>query len=177
MPEDQYTFEVEPTYDSGKYIFIGWEDDSTSLTRTVTLTERMTITTDFSGGISCPSVYSWNGTDYYYNAEISNPGWLGYIGHITEDGTIIFVGGNPWDGVKLDSDQLAIREIGNRSYYDVTLTQKWDEIFYLDAAYLMVVDHPTDVDVYSTIVRYINPSFTDTIYTVSQTPDDATFCC
>ena len=171
LPADvSYTFEVEPTYKSGSYIFIGWQDGPTTLTRTVTLTERTTITVDFSGGICCPSVYSWNGTGYYYTAEISNPGWLGYIGYITDDGTIVFVGGNPWDGIKLNSDQLEIKEIGNSSYYDVTLTQKWDEIFYLDAAYLMVVDHPKDVDVYSTIVRYINPYFTDEIYTVSQNP-------
>lgn len=165
---ESYTLEVAPTYDSGKYIFIGWEDGSTSLTRTITLTERMSIAPDFSGGVSCPSIYSWNGTDYYYTAEISNPGWLGYIGYITDDGKIVFVGGNPWDGVKLNSEQLEIREIGNSSYYDVTLTQKWDEIFYLDAAYLKVVDHPEDIDVYSTIPRYINPYFTDKIYTISQ---------
>jgi hypothetical protein len=163
-----YTLEVEPTYKSGSYIFVKWEDGSTSLTRTITLNERMSITADFSGGVSCPSIYSWNGTDYYYTAEISNPGWLGYIGYITDNGTIVFVGGNPWDGVKLNSNQLEIREIGNNSYYDVTLTQKWDEIFYLDATYLMVVDHPEDIDVYSTIPRYINPNFTDKIYIVSQ---------
>ncbi len=165
---ESYTLEVEPTYQSGKYIFLGWEDGSTSLTRTITLTERMSIAPDFSGGVSCPSIYSWNGTGYYYTAEISNPGWLGYIGYITDDGKIVFVGGNPWDGVKLNSEQLEIREIGNSSYYDVTLTQKWDEIFYLDAAYVKVVDHPKDVDVYSTIPRYINPYFTDEIYIVSK---------
>jgi hypothetical protein len=163
-----YTLEVEPTYKSGSYIFVKWEDGSTSLTRTITLNERMSVTADYSGGVSCPSIYSWNGTGYYYTAEISNPGWLGYIGYITDDGTVVFVGGNPWDGVKLNSDQLEISEIGNNSYYDVTLTQKWDEIFYLDAAYLMVVDYPEDIDVYSTIPRYINPNFTDRIYTVSQ---------
>ncbi|TRO52510.1 hypothetical protein E2P63_03455 [Candidatus Bathyarchaeota archaeon] len=167
LPVGEYHFEVEPTYDSGKYLFVGWEDNSTSLTRTVTLDERKTITVDFSGGICCPSVFTWNGTDYYYTAEISNPGWLGYIGYITDKGEIVFVGGNPWDGVKLNPDELAIREIGSKSYYDITLTQKWDEIFYLDAAYLLVVDHPTDVDVYSTIVRYTNPKYTDEIFTIN----------
>jgi hypothetical protein len=188
LPVDvEFTLEVEPTYSAGKYIFLGWWSGPTTLSWTRTLTDRTTITADFSGGISCPSIYSWNGTDYYYTAEISNPGWLGYIGYITDDGEIVFVGGNPWDGVKLNPDQLAIREIENSSYYDVTLTQKWDEIFYLDAAYLTVVDHPTGVDVYSTIPRYINPYFTDKIYTISQNPmtpisavnekgDDVLFC-
>jgi hypothetical protein len=34
----------------------------------------------------------------------------------------------------------------------------------------VVADHPSDVDVYSTMVHYINPAFTDEIYTVSKNP-------
>jgi len=51
---------------------------------------------------------------------------------------------------------------------DVILLQKWDELFYLDAAYMMVVDHPSDVDVYSTMVNYVNQDFNGEIYTVSK---------
>jgi hypothetical protein len=165
-----HTLEVEPTYSSGRYIFIGWEDGSTTLTRTITVKERVTITPDFSGGICCPSVYSWNGTGYYYLAEISNCGWLGYIGHIDEDGTIVFTGGNPWDSIKLNADQLEIKQTENSSYYYITLTQRWDEVFYLDAAYMLVVDHPTDVDTYPRMTRYINPAFSEEIYTVNKNP-------
>ena len=53
-------------------------------------------------------------------------------------------------------------------FYDVTLEQRWDEIFYLDAAYMVVVDHPSDVDVYSTMVNYVNQAFPGEIYTVSK---------
>jgi plasmid maintenance system killer protein len=171
LPADvEYTFTVLPSYDGGRYLFMGWEDGSTSLTHTITLTERMTVVPDFSGGISCPSLYTWNGTGYYYNAEISNSGWLGYIGYMDENGSIVFVGGNPWDGVKLNPDQFQLKKNGDTGYYDIILTQRWDEIFYLDAAYLVVADHPSNVDVYSTMVHYVNPAFTDEIYTVSTNP-------
>jgi hypothetical protein len=170
LPEGEYTLEVEPTYKSGSYIFIGWEDGSTTLTRTITLDERMSVTPDFSGGVCCPSVYSWNGTGYHYLAEISNGGWLGYIGYINEDGTVVFVGGNPWDSIKLYPDQLQTKQVDGNEYYDIILNQRWDEIIYLDAVYMLVVDHPADVDVYSTMVRYTNPAFSDEIYTVSTEP-------
>jgi len=34
----------------------------------------------------------------------------------------------------LDNNQLAARDIDSNSYYDITLSPQWDEIFYLDAA-------------------------------------------
>jgi hypothetical protein len=55
-----------------------------------------------------------------------------------------------------------------RYYYDVVLFQQWDEIFYLDAAYMLVVDHPVNVDVYSTCSNYFNRGFNGKIYTVSK---------
>jgi hypothetical protein len=64
----------------------------------------------------------------------------------------------------LDKSQLAARD----GYYDLVLFQQWDEIFYLDAAYLMVVDHPIGTDVYSTMVNYVNQAFNGQIYTVSK---------
>ena len=36
---------------------------------------------------------------------------------------------------------------------------------------MVIVDHPADVDVYSTMVEeYLNPEFMGNIYTVSKTP-------
>ncbi len=52
----------------------------------------------------------------------------------TNNGNIVFSGGNPWDYVKLDKNQLATKTINGNSYYDMTLSQQWDELFYLDAA-------------------------------------------
>jgi hypothetical protein len=163
-----HTITMPMTDPTGEYVFFRWEDGSTNPTRTIDLTRRMTITASYSGGSSCPSLYIWNGTSYVYVAEVSNHGWLGYINYINEDGSLVFWRNNPWDYIKLDKSQLQPR---NNDYYDLTLTQRWNEIFYLDAAYILVVDHPPNVDVYSTAVeQYIDPDFMGQIYAVNKDP-------
>ena len=168
LSEGTYSIKVPASAPEGKnlFSFIKWNDGVTTTSRSVTLTERTSLSADFSGGISCPSLYIWNGTMYIHVAEVSNAGWLGYIGYVNDEGSVIFVGGNPWSCVKLDNTQFPIR---NGSYYDILLSQKWDEIFYLDQVYLLVADHSADVTVYPPMIRYMNPGFTDTVYTVGKT--------
>ena len=166
----KHTIVMPLTDPTGTYRFLHWEDSisNTNPTRTITLTQAMSIDATYEGGSSCPSLYYWNGTNYVYVAEVSNGGWLGYMGYMDENGSIVYLGGNPWDHAKIDPDQLQLREVGNNSYYDMILTQRWNEIFYLDAAYLLVVDHPSNVDAYATLANYMNPNFADDIYTMSK---------
>ena len=170
VPVGEYSLTVPKIVDVGTGIleFSYWNDGVTSTSRTITVSnERLIVVATYtviSGYASCPSLFYWNGTHYVYITEVSNAGWLGYIDYIDENGDIVFGGGNPWDYIKLDNNQLTPRD----NYYDVILLQQWDEIFYLDSAYMMVVDHPSDVDVYSTMVNYINPAFMGQIYTVSK---------
>ena len=170
LPEGKYTLTVPNPVDVGTGIleFSYWSDGVTSTSRTFTLDKRMILVATYtviSGYASCPSLYYWNGTDYTYVTEVSNAGWLGYMDYMDENGNIVFSGGNPWDHVKLDASQLTPRD----GYYDVVLNQRWDEIFYMDSVYMMVVDHPSDVDVYATMVNYVNQAFDDSMYTVSKT--------
>jgi hypothetical protein len=165
MPEGEYTVVMPTTDNSGTHPFLHWNDGSTNPRKTFTLTGRTILVAYFDPGASCPSLFTWNGTGYAYISEVSNSGWLGYIGYINEDGVIVFQGGPPWDYIKLNKSQLQVKD---NSYYDMTLNQIWDEIFYLDSAYLMVVDHPSNVDAYSTMVRYTNPEFMGQIYTTSK---------
>jgi hypothetical protein len=171
-PVGEYTLSapriVELKY--GVVEFSHWQDDVTTESRTFTLDRHLSIIAHYiviSGYASCPSLYYWNGSGYVYVTEVSNAGWLGYIDYIDENGDIIFGGGNPWDHVKLDNSQIQTKiDENGEEYYDVILFQQWDEMFYLDTAYLVAVDHPSDVDVYSTMVNYINPGFFGEIYTV-----------
>lgn len=173
LPVGEYTVTVPNIVDVGTGIleFSYWSDGSKSTSRTFTLDKRLILVVTYtviSGYASCPSLFYWNGTDYVYVTEVSNAGWLGYIDYIDENGDIIFGGGNPWDTIKLDANQLTARSTESGEYYDVILLQKWDELFYLDTVYMIVVDHPSDVDVYSTMVNYVNPAFPGEIYTVSK---------
>ncbi|MEM3881038.1 MAG: hypothetical protein QXD19_04755 [Candidatus Bathyarchaeia archaeon] len=173
LPVGEYTITVPKIVDVGTGIleFSFWSDGSTEPTITFTLNERKIIVATYtviSGWASCPSLFYWNGTDYVYVTEISNAGWLGYIDYIDEEGNIYFGGGNPWDTIKLDANQLTARSTADGEFYDIILLQKWDELFYLDTVYMLVVDHPADVDVYSTMVNYVNKAFPSEIYTVSK---------
>ena len=162
-----YNINMPATDPTGKYTFEKWEDGSTNPTRTISLQSYTIIVAYYTGGTSCPSLYVWNGTSYVYVSEVSNHGWLGYINYINEDGSIIFYKNNPWDYIPLNSSQMQPTN-GN---YNLTLIQRWNEIFYLDQAYMVVVDHPANVDVYSTMVeQYLDPNYMGKIYTVSKNP-------
>ena len=167
LPEGTYTVAMPATDPTGRITFQSWDDGSTSLSRTFTLTSRMTLTATYTGGNSCPSLFMWNGTEYEYVSDPSNHGWLGYINYINDDGSITYYRNNPWDFIPLNSSHLQATN-GN---YNFTLVQRWNEIFYLDQAYLVAVDHPANVNVYSTMVeQYLDPNYMGKIYTVSKNP-------
>ncbi len=172
LPVGEYSLSVPTPFDVGTGVleFSYWSDGVKSSSRTFTLDRRMIIVATYtliSGYASCPSLYIWNGTGYSYVTDVSNSGWLGYIDYIKPNGDIVFGGGNPWDYVKLDKNLLAARSIDGDSYFDIALFQQWDELFYLDTAYMMAVDHPIGTDVYTTMTNYINQGFNGQIYTVN----------
>jgi hypothetical protein len=174
LPVGEYSLSVPNPFDVGTGVlaFSYWSDGVKSASRTFTLDKRMALVATYtliSGYASCPSLYIWNGTGYSYVTDISNAGWLGYINYINANGNIVFGGGNPWDYVKLDKNLLATKDIDDTSYFDMALFQQWDELFYLDTAYMMVVDHPIGTDVYTTMSNYVNQAFSDQIYTVNKT--------
>jgi hypothetical protein len=161
------TVEVPAADPTGKFTFLNWEDGSRTPVRSITINSRTIIQASFSGGTSCPSLFMWNGTGYSYVSDVSNHGWLGYIDYVNSDGSLVFWKNNPWDYVPLDRSQL--ESINN--VYNLTLVQRWNEIFYLDQAYMVAVDHPVDVNVYSTMVeQYLDPNYMGQIYTVSKNP-------
>jgi hypothetical protein len=174
LPAGEHTISVPSPYDVGTGVvgFSYWSDGNTNPTRTFTLDKWTILVATYyviSGYASCPSLFIWNGTGYSYVTDVANSGWLGYIGSINQNGNIIFSGGNPWDYVKLDKNLLATQTINGNSYYEMALSQQWDELFYLDAASLVVVDHPVGTDAYTTMTNYLNKGSTEQIYTVNQT--------
>ncbi len=167
LPEGDYTVTVPNPFDVGTGVlaFSYWSDGSTSATHTITLDKRTILVVTYtliSGYASCPSLYIWNGTGYSYVTDVSNSGWLGYIGYINSDGTIVFKDGNPYDYVKLDKDLLTAKN----GYFDMVLSQQWDELYYLDQAQLLVVDHPVGTDAYMSMTSYLSDGSTGKVYTV-----------
>jgi hypothetical protein len=151
-----------------KFSFGTWSDGSTVLSKTVNVQgETYAINTYYRLG-SCPSLYVWNGTGYSYSSEVSDgSGWLGYLDHFQPDGSMVFSNNYPWDYIKLDQTQLQ----PSNGHFKMQIAETSDEIFYLDSAKLVAVDHPANVDVFSTTSTFIyNLSDQGTIYTVSKTP-------
>jgi hypothetical protein len=172
-----YTLVVPDGYEYGGtfWNFTNWQDTgSASLTRTIELTTRTSITAQYMNTKSCPSLYVWNGKQYLYTAEISDgTGYLGIFDYFREDGSLSFVSSIPWDYTKLNASRLQPRD----GYYDMIISQKWDEIAYVDAATLVIVDHSPDVDVFSTKATYLyEPEGQGTIYTVSKNPNRPVSC-
>jgi hypothetical protein len=170
LPVGQHRISVPNPFSVGTGVleFSYWSDGLKSPDRSFTLDKRLYLIATYtliSGYASCPSLYIWNGEGYTYVTEISNAGWLGYIDHINSDGKIVYGGGNPWDYVKLDKTVLATKN----GYFDMALFQQWDELFYVDAAHMLVVDHPVGTDVYTTMSNYLNKGLNDYIFTVNKT--------
>jgi hypothetical protein len=150
--------------------FAYWGDGTKSTAITIDLQSRKVLVATYtliSGHPSCPSLYIWNGTDYVYRTEVSSgTGYLGILDYF-QNYTPTFAYSYPWSYLKLDKNQLQPKN----GYYDMTLSQMWDELFYIDAVHLVVVDHAPNVDVFSTKGTYIyNLDGQGKIYTVSKNP-------
>ncbi len=174
LPIGQYSITVPNPVNVGTGVlaFSSWSDGSTDTSRSVSLDNWTILVVTYnviSGYASCPSLFTWNGTGYSYVTDVANSGWLGYMGYMTNTGNIVYSGGNPWDYVKLDPNQLALTDVDGTSCFQTVLSQQWDELFYLDAAYMVVVDHPIGTDAYTTMTNYINKGSTGQVYVVNQT--------
>jgi len=161
FPKEHIISRTQPTWQ-----FRSWEDGSTDPTRTITLKNYTSITATYQVLASCPALHVWNGSDYIYITEVSDgTGYLGILDHFTDNGSMVFAYSYPWDYIKLERVQPQLRN----GYYDFLFVQKADEIFYIDSVTLVVVDHPVDVDVYSTKATYIyNLEEQGRIYTVGK---------
>ena len=172
LPVGEYTLAVPSTFstETALFQFKYWSDGDTSATKKVNLQSRLVLVAQYqliSGYASCPSLFIWNGTNYAYVSMVSSRGYLGYINYINEDGWPVYWRNYPWDYIKLDRGQLQPRN----GYYDLIMTERANEIFYLDATYMLVVDHPSNVNVYTTMgEQYLDPNYVGQIYTVGKNP-------
>ena len=147
--------------------FTSWDDGSTSLSRTINVQGETYVSADYirTSGTSCPSLYVWNGTGYNYVADVNDgTGWLGYLEYFRPDGSMVFSYNYPYDYIKLDSTQLKPLN----GFYSMQIAEDTNEIFYLDSVKLIAVDHPANVNVFSTKSTFVyNLTGQGTIYTVS----------
>ncbi len=147
------------------YAFNAWNDGNTNLTEVVDVDSVTYTGTTYIRLGSCPSLYTWNGTDYTYASEVNDgTGWLGYLEYYNPDGTATFSANYPYDYIKLDQTQLQPQN----GYFNMKIGELMDEIFYLDQVKLVAVDHPANTDVFSTRSTWVyNLTDPGAIFTVS----------
>jgi molybdopterin-binding protein len=149
------------------YAFTSWDDGSTSTSRTVNVQGEVYVAANYvRTTTSCPELYVWNGTGYNFVADVNDgTGWLGFLEYFNPDGSMVFSYNYPYDYIKLDPTQLQPLN----GFYSVKIAEDTNEIFYLDSVKLIAVDHPADVDVFSTKSTFVyNLAGQGTIYTVSK---------
>jgi hypothetical protein len=88
---------------------------------------------------SCPVLFTWNGERFVFVTDFLGEGSLGELG---PDGRTRPP--RPEESVKIEAEQLAIKD----GRYEIELAEPMDEITYLDALHLAVVDHPANMAVY-----------------------------
>ncbi len=148
--------------------FSNWNDGTTSLSKTVDVESETYLVTNYIRQGSCPSMYVWNGTGYGYVADVNDgTGWLGFLEHFQPDGSMVFSYNYPYDYTKLAPTQLQPLN----GFYNMKIGELSDEIFYLDSVQMVAVDHPANVNVFSTASTFIyNLTGQGTMYTVSTNP-------
>jgi len=90
-------------------------------------------------GISCPILFTWNGSNWAYVTDLIGAGSMGETG---PDGS--HRPPRPDESAKIEFEQLAPLN----GEYVLRLAEPMDELMYLDRLRLVAVDHPADVSVF-----------------------------
>ena len=99
---------------------------------------------------SCPSLYTWNGARYEFVTHLMT---RSAIGALTETGAPAYPDAAN-DYVKIRGDQLRERD----GKFEVRVVEElWDAV-YMDKMELLVVDHPTETDIYVD-EKYLPPPY------------------
>jgi tetratricopeptide (TPR) repeat protein len=100
---------------------------------------------------SCPNLYAWDGQRFKFVTDILGAAPLGLP--LTETR---FIEADPEEYLALGSDQ---RFPAKNGAYEVRVTEELREVLYLDAASLVVVDHPEGTLVYPTSKMHAGKPF------------------
>jgi Tfp pilus assembly protein PilF len=92
---------------------------------------------------SCPMIFTWNGERFEFVSDVLGVAPLGTGLPVDHD-----------EYVQIPAGALRVRD----GYYDVRVTEELREVSYLDQIQLVAVDHPADVEIF-TSDKYISPPF------------------
>jgi hypothetical protein len=91
-------------------------------------------------GTSCPLLFVWNGRRFEFVTDFLGGGGIGYL---VAPG--VYAQPDPDEDVKLEPQQIAP---DHRGRFVLRIAEPMDEMTYLDAVWLEVIDHPNELSVY-----------------------------
>ncbi|MAF54175.1 MAG: hypothetical protein CL694_14330 [Chloroflexi bacterium] len=99
---------------------------------------------------SCPLLYTWDGDQYTFISDFLGAGFIGIL-----VGPDTYYQPDSDEYVKVDGRLLRERD----GKYTIRITEQLEEVSYLDQVRLLVVDHPSDTEVYPNEVLKMGPPF------------------
>ncbi len=117
-----------------------WPDGIEQAELNVPAGEQVIIDETQRRGDSCPLIFTWNGSRFEYITDLLGGGGLGYL---IEPG--LYSNPDLDEDIKIEAQQL-VPDDQNRLL--IKIAEPMDELTYLDAAFLEVIDHPNSLSVY-----------------------------
>ncbi len=103
-------------------------------------------------GTSCPLLYTWNGTQYHFVTDFLGGCAIGYLlapGQYNTPDTDEYV--------KISGQQLQLKS----GSYSLRINNQLEEVLFIDQAELVVLDHPSDIDLVPNERLMPGPPFPD----------------
>ncbi|MFN8007497.1 MAG: FG-GAP-like repeat-containing protein [Terriglobia bacterium] len=90
-------------------------------------------------GTSCPLLYTWNGQRYQFVTDFLGGCAIGYLEPTGQYSTP-----DTDEYIKISSDQLKL----NRGLYSMRINNQLEEVLYIDQTELVVLDHPSELELF-----------------------------
>ena len=98
---------------------------------------------------SCPTVFTWNGQEFEFISDMLGAAALGF--RVAEDR---YLDTDDDEYLRIDGESLA--RVGDQ--YEIRITEELREVAYLDQMRLLAVDHPQEMDIF-TSDKFKSPPF------------------
>jgi hypothetical protein len=89
---------------------------------------------------SCPTLFTWNGREFEFISDMLGAAPLGF--QVAEDK---YLATDHDEYVRIDGEALA--RVGD--HYEIRITEELREVAYLDQIQLLAVDHPKEMDIFT----------------------------
>jgi tetratricopeptide (TPR) repeat protein len=129
---------------------VTWPRGAKQFLANVTANLRAVIKEEITEVTSCPFLYAWDGSGFKFVTDFLG---VGVVGYLVAPGVYYRPRGEEY--VKIEEAQLRPKD----GLYQIRVADELQEVIYLDEVKLLVIDHPSDVEVYPNERFMTSPPF------------------